>query len=642
MSSQDKKDAIAGVTATGQAFNGAVKVPDFTLTRSDTAAETKAIKDKLIEALRGELTNWIGKHYKASTVTGTSPVVAKALTALRNGTVSHAQEQIFNTLFIVMKDNGGKWEKCSISDIDTSKLGDYRINALTSDYNIDATTVKKLPTVVNYLPVLNAGNRVLYNEGTLAPTSDSLLLRKIFWAAFTNDPSLNTILPGFKDSSSVALQPDLKALFADVLLNNSAPSAHIADNETEKIDAALKGKWQRIGENSWVHTLANGTRVTIRPGTPEFDADVSREVSNCAAVGFSKDAAKCASFLTSVAMNDQKELAKLAVSMTEDVAAATVAELHPKFALAILKSFGFRRKMCKDKIAGRQLEKVQRVQEWLDKFVDKTFEDTTVSAIKANQKLQNFLDLLAQLVNSNPSILNDGLVVDTEESKGEVSVPSELAARKIAAARPRGNGKPVIGWNDIQSNMNKVYGSFSRGLTFDGMTTNSPFGMENLFPQMSLLTSAPVVRGSTWGSMGGGGGENKIFLQEHDTGLEYSRNIQRIIAELLENLRSSSNKHLSDSELESIKDKLVRFEELEQELFSTAWNIQKYSQLLKVTEAENRRETITEDDVKRYVEKYGHLLNRYEKTGNSFNTLISLLKDCCDGDGEKSANCKTL
>jgi hypothetical protein len=172
------------------------------------------------------------------------------------------------------------------------------------------------------------------------------------------------------------------------------------------------------------------------------------------------------------------------------------------------------------------------------------------------------------------------------------------------------------------------------------MSSNAPFGMDNLFPQMSMLTSAPVVRSSTWGSMGGGGGElRKTFLQDHETGFEYSRNVGKIIMVLIENLKKNSNKTLTAAELNSIGDKLLKFENLEKELYETAVNIQKYSQLLKIVEAENKPETITVNHVKQYVDKYNHLMNRYDKTGSSFNTLISLLKDCCEG-GEGGENCK--
>lgn len=286
-------------------------------------------------------------------------------------------------------------------------------------------------------------------------------------------------------------------------------------------------------------------------------------------------------------------------------------------------------------------EKIQRANEWLEKYISKKFTDATVVAgIKGKTKLISFLDLLAQLVNANPSVLNDNMVTETEESRGEVVVPDELAARKIKPASGKGKGKPFLGWGEIQSNMNKVYGSFSRGLTFDGMSTNSPFGMDNLFPQMNVLTAAPVVRGSTWGGMVGGGPDVKVFLQDHQTALEYSSNVHKIIDELIANLKTSG-KTFSKEELSAISKKKAQFEEMERELFDIAWTIQKYSQLLKVVESENRPETITRAHVERYVEKYNGLMGRYEKSGNSFNTLISLLKDCAE-DGEKGEGCKTL
>lgn len=643
----DKKAAITKLVGGAGAFDATVTAPTFKLTRTDpanpdVAAESKALKDAMIDALNAQLTTWVASNYTTPVVTGNVDVVANALRVLESGDASPAQLYVFNHFFNVMKNDGGNWRVCSISDIDTSNLVNFRINAKVADFAVDGTgTTHKLPMIVGHLPVLSTENRVLFNSGSLAVDSpkNPFLLRKIFHFAYTGG-NLVTILPGFDSNSSTALQPDMDALMRDIIMRDSTPSAHIADDDVEKIESVLKGSWKRIGKDTWEHKLNDGTKVILKPGTPNFDSEI-RAVTKCDAIGFGNDPAKCADFLRKVALNDHKGLAQLALAMPEDVVAATVANLHPKFAIAILKSFGFHRKMCKDKVAGRQLVKYQRVEEWLNGFVNTHFEDPIiVASIKGNDRLKNFLDLLAQLVNANPSVLNDSYAGETEESRGEVTVPADLAARKIAAAKSKNSGKPVIGWNDIQSNMNKVYGSFSKGLTFDGLSTNSPFGMDNLFPQMSLLTGAPIVRGSTWGSMAGGGDEQKVFLQNHDTGLEYSRNIGKILNELITNLRQNSNKTLSAEEAKSIGAKLEQFENLEHELFETAWNIQKYSQLLKVVEAENTSEIITEDHVKRYVEKYNHLLNRYERTGNSFNTLISLLKDCCDGDN--SGDCKTL
>jgi hypothetical protein len=598
----------------------------------------KQVKKIVVKFVLDKITDWINANYDVSaiTVTGKETNVAEALKALKEGSLNSTELGLFNNFFVVMKKNtDGSWSECNSDEIDPIKASEFRINAKMTD--LDGSRV---PSIVTSIPKVTVGTNIGFNGGNVSiKAADEDTLKKVFQNAYS-DPKV-TMLPGFDKDANSELRPDLESIFSEILMRKTTPEAHVADSETSKI-AKILHRWQRVGEDVWEHTLADGvTKVTIRPGSSEFDAEVASEVANCAAIGFSKDHVKCASFLRGVALDNPSKLAEVALELTDEVVPKVVANLHPKFALAILKSFGFHRKMCKDKVAGRQIEKIQSAAEWIEKFINKKFTDpATVEKIKGNQKLVNFLNLLSQLVNANPSVLNDGMVTETEESRGEINVPDDLVARKIKPAKSRNSGKPVLGWGEIQSNMNKVYGSFSRGLTFNGSSTNSPFGMDNLFPQMSMLTGASVVRGSTWGGMAGGGTDVKVFLQDHQTGLEYSRNVQTIIDELLANLRTSG-KTFSKADLDAISKKKADFEVMERDLFETAWNIQKYSQLLKVVESENRPQIITTEHVEQYVEKYNGLLNRYEKTGNSFNTLISLLKDCSE-DGEKGDNCKTL
>jgi len=634
-------DSLAAFLATARFKSSSALAlkTDGTKTFVDNKTAAAAAKQDVVNQVLSVIDSWIAANYdtKGITVTGKETNVANALALLKDSKSLDATElKLFNAFFRVMKKNtSGDWDKCDPSEYDSSKPDDFRINA-----DMNATLSPRVPSIVSLIPVVKAGTNVLYNDGNVGKTAtDANTLREIFKSAYLDPkvPSLTT--PAWDASSNSKLQPDLEALFAEIVLRKDTPNAHMDDDDTSEM-AKVLSRWQRVGENVWKHTLDDGTVVTIKPGSPEFEEDIRKEVANCAAVGFSKDPVKCASFLESVALGSTDELAKVAADLDETVAPEVVRNLHPKFALAILKAFGFHRKMCKDRVAGRQIEKIQRASEWLEKYISKKFTNPKdVDLIKGKAKLIAFLDLLAQLVNANPSVLNDNMVTETEESRGEVVVPGELAARKIKPATAKGKGKPFLGWGEIQSNMNKVYGSFSRGLTFDGMSTNSPFGMDNLFPQMNMLTSAPIVRGSTWGGMVGGGPDVKVFLQDHQTALEYSSNVQRILDELLANLRTSG-KTFSKEELDAINKKKAQFEEMERELFGIAWNIQKYSQLLKVVEAENRPETITREHIERYVEKYNGLLGRYEKSGNSFNTLISLLKDCAE-DGEKG-DCKTL
>lgn len=632
-------------------FSNTLSMSDMLLTL-DTAGTNVAnvsetinsVKTLVLGQVLTNITKWINDNYDVSSlrVTGTSDDVKRVLTALISGTMTEVEKNLFNAFFLVVKDD----KPVAISEIDGVKLDEYRLNCRMGDFTIVGAS-KKLPIVVNYIPVLTKMARVRYNKGeNISPATDATeLLREIFSIAYTNDSTslvskLGAILPSFDITSPSDLQLDIQYLIRDIVSASNVPHAHISESDTEKIDQVLKGIWTRTGVNTWKHKLSDGSIVRLNPGTSAFDEEIASEIQNCPAVGFSDDAGKCAEFFKNVGLSNTEELAKMATSMTNEVTASAVAKLHPRLALSILKTFGFHKKVCMDKVAGRKMHKVQTVQEWKEKFVDKHFKDSAVATnIKGNERLCNFLNLLTQLVNGNPSVLNEEMVdVETEESRGETVVPPELAERKISAARSKKSGTPVVSWGNIQSNMNKVYGSFSKGLTFDGMSSNAPFGMDNLFPQMSMLTSAPVVRSSTWGSMAGGGDVQKTFLQDHETGFEYSRNVGKIIMVLIDNLKRNSNKTLTTEEIKSIGDKLARFEDLERELYETAVNIQKYSQLLKIVEAENKPELITVSHVKQYVDKYNHLMTRYDKTGSSFNTLISLLKDCCEG-GEGGENC---
>jgi hypothetical protein len=48
---------------------------------------------------------------------------------------------------------------------------------------------------------------------------------------------------------------------------------------------------------------------------------------------------------------------------------------------------------------------------------------------------------------------------------------------------------------------------------------------------------------------------------------------------------------------------------------------------------------VSENHIKQFINTYQHLLGRYEKSGNTLQTLISLINECTDGkscvnDGE--------
>ena len=634
----DRRLAVANLA---KCTLGTSVAKEFSLVAGDASAQVNSIKEQLTAALNEEINACIKSTYTVNYITGSSDLVKEVLTKLKSGNVSDAELSLFNDFLQVRtsRDNGNTWDRTDASSIDLNNLSNYRINILTESAKIDASgQLQKVPSIVLKLPLLEPSNRVWYNTDKIVSSPDEDLLRRVFHEVYARG-NAPTSLPNYDlNKMSAGLQPDLETMMRDILTKKTTPSAHIADDETDKIDAAIRrANWKRIGEDTWETVLADGSPVKYTPGTPLFEDEVSAQVNNCAAVGFANDINKCRDFLTEIANNNNSEqLGQLASQMNDAVSGEVVAKLHPKYALAILKSFGFHRKLCSDSIAGRQIEKVQRVEDWKKNFVNKKFSVEVANKIKSNPKLLNFLDLLAQLVNSNPSILNDSYAGETEESVGNVVVPDDLVKRRIVPVQPKNSGKPVLSWGTINDKMSKIYGSFSKGLTFNGNSTNSPLGMDNIFPSIVLPTAATRVVGSTWGSMSGGG-DTKVFLQEHDTALEYSNNINKTLLELVSNLKASG-KELSKDDIATISVKIGQFEQLEKELYETAQNIQTYSQLIKVLEAEKKREIITDAHIRKYVEKYNHLLNRYEKTGSSLSTLVSLLSDC---SGSNSTNCET-
>lgn len=604
--------------------------------------------------------NEIRKQFTPDVITGKTDFPKKVLTLLKG--ISEREKTLFLHFFDVMKINENKvWEVCSIEDIDTNNLAKFRINAKTTilavgitdeEYTDEEYTVKPsvkpsvnlsggaivatpVPLITKYFPYFYKQHAIRYNYGT-ETLEEGTSLRHMFIAAYQSGFSV----PNFDPNAPSTPRPNLAAIVKDVITADVMPKAYLRESKTDKIEQQLRGIWHRHHDNDgkvfWSHRLSDGSQVRIGPDDESFDNEVRKTLDKC--VGFSNNKDLCAKFLQN--LNNTTELANIVSQMTEDVLIKTVADLHPQVALTFLKSFGFHRKICKDSVSGKQLTKVQTVEEWLKKYIETKFQDERLrNQIKGNAKLLRLLDLLTQLVNGNPSILNDGVDVTTEESVGKIIVPEDLDARNIRPVSSKSSSKPVLSWDEIKRNMNKVYSSFSKGLTFDGLNTNSPFGLDNLFPSMVLPTSAHVFRGMTHnGIMSGGTHEEATFLTDHNTTLEYSRSIVELIQNLLAKMRDSG-KQLDENDKKSLTDKLARFADLERQLFDTAKNIQKYAQLVKIVgDDKNARELVNEAHIQRYVDKYNNLLSRYERTGDSFSTLASLLKDCCEGKKECETN----
>jgi hypothetical protein len=599
---------------------------------------------EVITSAINDITTFINTVYTVSHITGDNSTVATVLKKLQKGEGSEPELHLFKNYAQVLH-NGINVP--NFSTIDTNKLSEYRINFRTKQLEIGIQTGGKgslvaVPEIALLLPEVEVGVQVGYNSKQKYSVDEDkkvAILREVFRLAYLGLP-VKTLLPDFSDANTnTDLELDLSGTLREALLQESIPSASLQEDE-ENVDAAFRrNAWTKLSNGKWSHNLDDGTQVTY--DMKEDNEDLTRQLARCDVYGLkNKD---CANFLRAIsdASDNLAELVRLVSSMPFEVTAETVADMIPAQALLILRKFGFRRRVCNDRIAG-SIVKVQRVKEWKKKFLEKKFDTVQMDTIKANQKFFNFLDLLAQLVNSNPSTLNDSYVGNTEESTGEWSLPEVYANQGVVNGvehkRGRRGSAPALDWSALREGMNRIYGGFAQGLKFNGTESNSPFGNDNIFPMANLATIATgVVGGGRTSSMTGGGGDAKpVFLDTHTTRPQFTNEIVGMMKKLVANL-NNNGKILSNSDVNSITEKVNQFEKLENQLYETAKRIQDYSQLIKVAEMSGRRETVTEDHIKQYIEKYNSLLGRYDKTGNTLSSLMSLLTECAGSD----ASCKT-
>jgi hypothetical protein len=93
-----------------------------------------------------------------------------------------------------------------------------------------------------------------------------------------------------------------------------------------------------------------------------------------------------------------------------------VKNMHPAVVVKILKSFGFKKRESYDEIRKRSVEMVQDVYDWINNTGRPANE---IAALRKNNNLLRFLNLLTQYINLNPGILNKGF------SKSEIETFSK-------------------------------------------------------------------------------------------------------------------------------------------------------------------------------------------------------------------------
>lgn len=208
-------------------------------------------------------------------------------------------------------------------------------------------------------------------------------------------------------TKSLPIQADA---ILSALLHAEAPEP----TEDRWLDGLLSND-QTVGRSN------DGKMVDIR-NKPFSDPELNEK---CYSTGLNGNREECMSLLQDCFLNAGSDLSKCASnidllpSKVFEVRAEDVAQMNPQVAFKILSNLKFQGEHKHDMVSGRKLLKVQSFDSWLNNIQkDGSVHDTFKQAIKNNKAVRDYLTMVIDFVNANPSILNKDYAGVSDQANG--------------------------------------------------------------------------------------------------------------------------------------------------------------------------------------------------------------------------------
>lgn len=294
-----------------------------------------------------------------------------------------------------------------------------------------------------------------------------------------------------------------------------------------------------------------------------------------------------------------------------DVSKKEINSTHPLIAIRTLQRFGFRKHKVYDNKAGCQLYKVERVDNWLKNFMKNRFKDDEIQKIiTGNTKLLAYLDLMAQFVNANPSILNKEYTGTTEEAVGVVPTPEFAKSLGIQPRKePSKKSSGMYELNLFKKHFEQYATRNKQGpfqLTQSGHAL-TPFGVA-LTPDVNMVV--PLRGGQRGGNLGSGSVEWVIRkLNNHNEPVVGAKLMAEIFKGLTKQL-NARGKSIDKSDNDKLTDHINNLISSEEELLRTLLYIERYVEMLDAFKDYNSK-TLKVDDVKKYIDKHASLKEKH-------------------------------
>lgn len=328
----------------------------------------------------------------------------------------------------------------------------------------------------------------------------------------------------------------------------------------------------------------------------------------------------CTDYITNCLLkNDSSSLAECAkmwksgnfYSLTVD----DIKNVNPHMAARTLQKFGFRTISVRDSSLNMKIDKFETVDHWIKEVLQQRWGqqkdlegETLQSILENNDNVLNYLSLLVDYVNSNPSIINKNVFGKSDEANGVVKSTEYAMKLGIPLARKKKTSKTSakIDFYNLTVYMQRLRDERKNSfVNSPSLTSRNQFNTPFSLPFQYGGNVTPVID----------------FL---DTGEKPSASFSlfALIQTAIEGLRSMG-KTIDDNATTEIQKKLQTMMNVENEMIRTLVYLEEYRYLIELFK-EYDHEDLTLDKVRSLVDNNRVLLDKYDRQEDS---IIKILKN---------------
>jgi hypothetical protein len=469
-----------------------------------------------------------------------------------------------------------------LSDL-KNKLNDFKKNIITND---DGTIKQKSEIIIENIPYFN-----IFNE--------------------SNDLIKNTLQKIFQQN--IRAMYDLK--WKNTLSSDEFAGVDISEFKGVDMDEYNDKGWKMSGDKLEYKDKDGDYK--------EYDMGnyYTTHIDSCYNTYASTDDDKCYEISNALLKSEDinKESIENIIKIFDDGSFVwgpkqqkNINNIPPPVAKQILKKFGFEVETATGN--------VQNINSW---------KSNMGKGIKIADGLLTYLNMLVFIVNKflktvkTPSTKTNSSTTTTYVN-APTNTPGWITSRNIKWA-PKWSMKSSTdsdesNWNNIIKNINKTYGTFSRGLDLKNM----PF--DNVNPKVRFELNFPMHGGSTEEDS-----ERKDltnFLNNQESKLACTSGISKVMRTLIAKMKSSGYV-LDNNEIKVLNEKLQKLDESEKAIQKIAQDVMKYTQIMNYR-GEHGNSTnpdeISKSKMLATIDKYYTTMTDYDRRSTSIHSIIPLLE----------------